>query len=836
LLKKLPAGHKRSPASELLVGWAKVITVGAAYYVAARLGLRLALIEENVTPLWPPSGIALVAFLVLGRGVWPGIALAALLVNAPISTTVWAAAATAAGNTVAPLLAADLLRLAGFRREIDRVRDATAIVFLAALAAMLVSASVGAGALILSGAIAEREFPAAWAVWWTGDAMGILVVAPFILSLFLVRLRPRTSWRRMVEAAGLFVLLTALTLVVTRTSLGLLFLVLPLLGWAAWRFQLRGSAPAALLVAGIATWAATHAWGPFAEGPLFHDMLVLQAFNATVAFTSLFFAALVTERMRDRDAVERAAAELEERVRRRTAELFAANERLTSEIAERKDAEGRLRQQERQLVEAQQVARIGSWEWDVQEASVMWSAEMYRIHGYRPNEFPVTFDRAVQQVVPEDLERIQKNTSAALQRGKNHSLPKIEYRIIRADGSERTLLGKARLQVGPTGEPERLVGTVQDITEDKQAEREHRISETLQRSLLPDRLPDIPGVMLAARYVPATSGIEVGGDWYDVVQLPNGHVGVAIGDVAGHGLRAASTMGQLRMSLRAHAIEEGSPAKVVGRVHHLVKRLLLGEMATLLYLVFDPDNGTVRFANAGHPPPLLIPERGEASFVTEGLAPPLGAARSPNDFVEAGCTLAVGSTLLLFTDGLVEERGVSIQQGLARLKEEATTAGPDLETLCDHLLATLPGSEVSDDIALLALRPVPFSTESIHLRMPAEPHVLAPLRHTLRRWLREIDASARDSYEILVACGEACANAIQHPYGAREGLLEVNLDVIDGEVEITVRDAGSWRLPSTTDGGRGLHLIEALMEGVEVESDSGGTVVRMRRRLEKAAG
>jgi PAS domain S-box-containing protein len=836
LLRELPAGHERSPTSELLVGGAKIITVGAAYYVAARLGLRLALVEENVTPLWPPSGIALVAFLVLGRGVWPGIALAALLVNAPISTTAWAAAATAAGNTIAPLLAAELLHAVGFRREMDRVRDAIAIVLLAALAAMVISASIGAGTLVLSGAIAERQFRSAWAVWWTGDAMGILVVAPFILSLLLVRLRPRTSWRRIVEAVGLFILLAALTLLVTRTSLGLLFLVLPLLGWAAWRFQLRGSAPAALLVAGIATWAATHAWGPFAGRPLLQEMLVLQAFNATVAFTSLFFAALVTERMRDREALERAAAELEGRVRRRTAELFAANERLTTEIAERKDAEGRLRQQERQLVEAQQVARIGSWEWDVREAIVLWSDEMYRIHGYRPKEFPVTFDRAVEQVVPEDLERIQKNTATALQRGKNHSLPKIEYRIIRSDGSERTLLGKARLTVGSDGQPERMVGTVQDITEDKQAEREHRIAETLQRSLLPDRLPDIPGVMLAARYVPATTGIEVGGDWYDVVQLPNGHVGVAIGDVAGHGLRAASTMGQLRMSLRAHAIEEGSPVKVLGRVHQLVKRLLLGEMATLLYLVFDPDDGGVRFANAGHPPPLLIPERGEASFITDGLAPPLGAARSQNDFVEGNCTLEVGSTLLLFTDGLVEERGVSIQQGLARLKREATEAGPDLETLCDHLLATLPGRDVSDDIALLALRPVPFSTESMHLRMPAEPHVLAPLRHTLRRWLREIDASARDSYEILVACGEACANAIQHPYGAREGFLDVDLAVIDGEVEITVTDSGNWRPPSSADGGRGMHLIEALMHGVEVESGTGGTIVRMRRRLERAAG
>jgi serine phosphatase RsbU (regulator of sigma subunit) len=147
-----------------------------------------------------------------------------------------------------------------------------------------------------------------------------------------------------------------------------------------------------------------------------------------------------------------------------------------------------------------------------------------------------------------------------------------------------------------------MIGTVQDVTEGKKAEREHRIAETLQRSLLPDRLPEIPGVLLAARYLPATSDLEVGGDWYDVVQLPNGSMALAIGDVAGHGLRAASTMGQLRMALRAYALEEGSPSQVVGRVRRLV-RVLVPDIVTLIYLVFDPESGTLRFANAGHPPP-----------------------------------------------------------------------------------------------------------------------------------------------------------------------------------------------------------------------------------------
>jgi serine phosphatase RsbU (regulator of sigma subunit) len=151
-----------------------------------------------------------------------------------------------------------------------------------------------------------------------------------------------------------------------------------------------------------------------------------------------------------------------------------------------------------------------------------------------------------------------------------------------------------------------MVGTVQDVTEARKAEREHRIAETLQRGLLPDRLPDVPGIGLAARYVPAGAEMAVGGDWYDVVELPSGHIGLAIGDVAGHGPRAASTMGQLRMALRAYALEESSPAEVVSRLDRLVSRLLVSEIVTLVYLVLDLDSGMVRFANAGHPPPLVV--------------------------------------------------------------------------------------------------------------------------------------------------------------------------------------------------------------------------------------
>jgi integral membrane sensor domain MASE1/anti-sigma regulatory factor (Ser/Thr protein kinase) len=807
---------------------ASVVLVAVAYYTAAKLGLRLALVGRNITPIWPPTGIAVVAFLVLGRSVWPGVALAAFAVNLPISSGVLPAVATAAGNTVAPLVAATLLAKVGFRREIDRLRDATAIVFVGALLSMSISASVGTGVLAASGALPADELLGSWAVWWAGDAMGVLVVTPFVLSLVPPWRRPgRPRWKHL-EAAVLFALTATVSVVAIGADRRLMFLVIPLLGWAAWRFQQRGAAPAALLVVVVASWAAAKGVGPFRGGTMLERMLTLQAFNATVAFCSFFFAAVVTERLHAHQALERAAARLEARVRQRTSQLSAINLQLRKEITEREESERRLRQREGQLAEAQQVAHIGSWEWAIPQNRFSWSDELYRIHGHVPQAFPVTFETAVDQVNTEDAARILSDAEAALRRADDHDLPNIEYRITRPDGAERVLLGTAKVCVGPNREPLRMVGTVQDVTEARKAEREHRIAETLQRGLLPDRLPDIPGLGLAARYVPAGADMAVGGDWYDVVELPSGHVGLAIGDVAGHGPRAASTMGQLRMALRAYALEAPSPAEVVSRLDRLVSRHLGTEIVTLVYLVLDLDSGMVRFANAGHPPPLVVGLGGQASFVEEGLGSPLGCD-DPGLPAEASLRLVPDSTLLLYTDGLVEKRSVSIDEGLERLATVATDGGQDLEAFCEQLLCSMVEGDTADDVALLAIRPIPLTGRPL-LRLPAEPRVLAPLRQTLRRWLRESDADPHVAKDILLACGEVCTNVIQHAYGAKEGPLEISLDVRDGMAEVTIRDRGRWRPSSGTHGGRGLPLVQELMESVELTGGPDGTVVRMRRR------
>jgi anti-sigma regulatory factor (Ser/Thr protein kinase) len=329
--------------------------------------------------------------------------------------------------------------------------------------------------------------------------------------------------------------------------------------------------------------------------------------------------------------------------------------------------------------------------------------------------------------------------------------------------------------------------------------------------------------------------MEVGGDWYDVIPLPDGLIGLAIGDVAGHGLQAAATMGQLRMALRAYAVQDPSPVSVMNGVHRLVTHLPNRDMVTLMYLLFDPATRTLRFTNAGHPPPLVF-GGGESRYLEDGLAPPLGVTAEAN-ITETRQHLWEGATVLLYTDGLVERRRESIQVGLQRLLDEATRQqDADVDELCNHILATLIDPEhLGDDIALVAMRPLSLVGAPLELVLPAEPRMLVEARRVLRRWLRDSGVAPHDESEILVACGEACANVVRHAYATAPGDMVLEARIAEGQLDVTVRDQGGWRAPVDRGGGWGLQLIHGLMDSVDVDRGTDGTVVRMRRRLTAGA-
>lgn len=277
------------------------------------------------------------------------------------------------------------------------------------------------------------------------------------------------------------------------------------------------------------------------------------------------------------------------------------------------------------------------------------------------------------------------------------------------------------LSISPVRDADgRIVGIskiARDITERKRAEEferereerrrlelvqalraERKITEALQRSLLPS-LPKIEGVHLAARYIPASPEIMVGGDFYDVFVLPDGRLGLAIGDVAGHGVQAASTMGQVRMLLRAYAHEGHSPGDILDRLNRLLPP---GEMVTVLYLLLDPSSGQVTYANAGHPPPLIASPDGTSRFLEGGNVPLYGSVHPYRSFHAA---VAPTSTVILYTDGLVES-GKSIDVGMTLLAEIAGAApSAELDHVVDAIVGTLAGgTEHRDDVALLAFR------------------------------------------------------------------------------------------------------------------------------------
>jgi serine phosphatase RsbU (regulator of sigma subunit) len=239
-------------------------------------------------------------------------------------------------------------------------------------------------------------------------------------------------------------------------------------------------------------------------------------------------------------------------------------------------------------------------------------------------------------------------------------------------------------------------------------EREHQIAVTLQTSLLPADLPVVEGMDIAARYVSA-KGTQVGGDWYDVIELESGQVGLVVGDVMGHGIKAASVMGQLRLATRAYAIDGYSPSKVVSRVDRLLERLDETQIATLVYAVLEPASGHVTIVNAGHPPPVMVDRLGNARLLTgaESVALGAGAATAVEServvHTEEGLTVPRGSRLMFYTDGLVEDRNRPVGNGITLLQQAVRGHVGSPAELCDLVLSNVAPSHLEDDVCILAV-------------------------------------------------------------------------------------------------------------------------------------
>jgi serine phosphatase RsbU (regulator of sigma subunit)/anti-sigma regulatory factor (Ser/Thr protein kinase) len=359
--------------------------------------------------------------------------------------------------------------------------------------------------------------------------------------------------------------------------------------------------------------------------------------------------------------------------------------------------------------------------------------------------------------------------------------------------------------------------------------REHRNAVMLQRSLLPRRLIEAPGVSVAARYMPARD--EVGGDWYDTIELPNGQVGLAIGDIVGHGLGAAALMGQFRTALRAYALNRNSPGRTLELVDHFARALDEDTMATAAYAVVDLDTGQVTYASAGHLPPILVPADRDPWVFEAAPAPPLGAF-SYRPCPEYEFTLEPGDIMLMYTDGLVERPRVSLDVSIAKLTATLQGVQTSEEACLTAMDRLVPQRGPHDDVAVLAVRREHIPT-TLELDLPARPTVLSYVRREIRRWLHGHGLEEDVVSEITIAVGEAAANAVEHAYGPGRGSFRLCAVAHDGVIIVSVRDRGRWRDPRGEHRGRGLGIMRAAMDSVEISAGEDGSEIVMRRAVNR---
>jgi PAS domain S-box-containing protein len=357
-------------------------------------------------------------------------------------------------------------------------------------------------------------------------------------------------------------------------------------------------------------------------------------------------------------------------------------------------------------------------------------------------------------------------------------------------------------------------------------ERERRIAETLQHSLLPERVPVVPGLRCWARYIPGTD-LDVGGDFWDVIPMGGGRTLLAVGDVAGRGERAAITMGRLRTVLRATATRESSPAALL----RALNRFLFDEdedMATCICAVLNSPQRSITVASAGHPPVLRVSGAGEAFWIETPPGVPLGV-RTNAAYEEQTVPVEPADTLVAFTDGLVEQRGVRLDDRLDELAAVTCEVMGHGDAWCDAILDRMLDGTRGDDVALLGVR-LDAAFDRLSIRVPAEPQRLRAVRDELRAWLaaNEVDLVAAE--RLTLALGESVANVTMHAYGPGGGELRVHGIVEEDAVRVRVEDDGCWR-PSRGDVGYGLRVMRALVDDARVETSDAGTCVELVVRV-----
>ncbi len=363
-------------------------------------------------------------------------------------------------------------------------------------------------------------------------------------------------------------------------------------------------------------------------------------------------------------------------------------------------------------------------------------------------------------------------------------------------------------------------------------ESERSIAETLQRSVLPASLPRLAGAQIAARYLPGTQEVDIGGDWFDAVELSEGRVGLVVGDVVGKGVHAAASMGQLRNALRAISIERLKPPTALARLDRLATESLDASFATVVYAIVDPAAGVLRFSSAGHPPPVIAYPDGRVDVLEDGRGLPLGTGLGAK-YRQSVVELPAGSVVVFYTDGLVERRGRTIDEGIDRLVRAVGSAPKDAEQLLEHVLEQLvEGVERADDIAILAARFLPVAPRPLDLTVRSDEDSLHLVRDAIRTWLEGTELGRAEAEDLLLAAWEVCANAIEHASNASEETIRVRAALDHSRIRMVVEDSGRFvQVQPRPDRGLGLRLAEHLSSALDITLTEDGTTVALEKLL-----
>ena len=727
---------------------AELIIVWAGYFLGGRVGLAIPLTSGNVSPVWPPAGIALAALLLLGNRVWPAIALGAFAVNFFTPIPHLAALVIALGNTLGPLTGALLLqRTPGFQPELNRLRDVLRLIVVGGLAGTAISATLGTTILFLSGVNPWSRFGAAWLMWWFGDAMGVLIITPAILALPNLFSVGRERWA---ELAALLLGGATTSLLIFGSSIevavGAEILVLglvPFILWSAIRFELGGAVALNLLIAGIAVWETGRGLGPLARQDPLWSAGLLQSFLCFVTVQGMALATVVAERARivreqgaqaalrqsekryggilesAHDGIWMLDAEFRTRfVNRRLAELLGYSvEEMTGrpvfdflfpeDVEGKKDALERRRRGISEQVQNRYRKKDGSEFWvrvssapifspdGKFEGAVKWfldPTEEKRGESERRSamELLMLLSRAVQQtadsIMITDSTGIIEYVNPAFEAitgftqdeavGKTPRIVKsgrqgaefykklwgciTEGKPFRGTLQNRKKSGElywGEQTITPVtddaGSITHFVSVVRDVT-DSRKKQEQEVQLQLAREVQQRfyaRPVAVPGLDVEAAVYPAE---QTGGDYFDLIAMPDNSLYVGIGDVSGHGLGSALVMALIRAYVRSFAELQLGLGEIAARVNRLLMAdLEKGQFATLLLIRIAPERDSLAYCNAGHVPGLLCNGEGEVEHILGTTAIPLGLFDT-NELPLLELQLKARQTLVLLTDGITE--------------------------------------------------------------------------------------------------------------------------------------------------------------------------------------